>query len=576
MTILSEIVIDSNSNAKAQVDTSTTIRKSRGEMNSTSLVLYSDDEQDEEDYDTAIGMKPRLQPRRSKICIDDDDDDDDFSDDDFSDDDENYLSPLEQEYDDEKEIDSFEKNKENKNANEKRKDHPDSIIKPKKNKNGRISLSRNNNNPKGTKKTPNPKPRKRRRSSARFLRLSGRFEDDDEGDDLLLGNGGTCGDGLIGGETAEEQQEKLGQMYRQAIRLNAENKINVGNSWGLNLIDNIDKFLGDDDDNDNDGSGTTTTTNVADTQMVRGNGDDKAQNVGEKGLKRVNFTRASCTLDASVKIYSYRVDDVHLSSYKVLANLNRTDGGKEKKKDLFDDGGEDLHGDEEQLNRSRSVIDESRRVGKRTCADTLESNPCKYCFIALFFHLFPLEMYIFALTTITLAFLVSTANINVSKLDAAYDIDPIFHKMSQKFDEGGAKGLLLVNLGVASDGCRIVLDSKEDSVTDNNRNESCTDIDNNDDINQSSEDLDTDNNPNVDSINIEGEIDISELSNKLQELLLCSPLESIQLVPQLEELRVSYAALEEEGFTDTSKVQKLKVSIVHMCFILRRKGNECN
>jgi hypothetical protein len=39
----------------------------------------------------------------------------------------------------------------------------------------------------------------------------------------------------------------------------------------------------------------------------------------------INFTKASCTLDASVKIYSYRVDDVHLTSYKVLANLNRND-----------------------------------------------------------------------------------------------------------------------------------------------------------------------------------------------------------------------------------------------------------
>lgn len=42
----------------------------------------------------------------------------------------------------------------------------------------------------------------------------------------------------------------------------------------------------------------------------------------------MNFTKASCTLDASVKIYSYRVDDVHLSSYRVLANLNRTDTKK--------------------------------------------------------------------------------------------------------------------------------------------------------------------------------------------------------------------------------------------------------
>lgn len=37
-----------------------------------------------------------------------------------------------------------------------------------------------------------------------------------------------------------------------------------------------------------------------------------------------DFQKASCTLDASVKIYSYRVDDVWSSSYRVLENLNRT------------------------------------------------------------------------------------------------------------------------------------------------------------------------------------------------------------------------------------------------------------
>jgi condensin complex subunit 2 len=50
----------------------------------------------------------------------------------------------------------------------------------------------------------------------------------------------------------------------------------------------------------------------------------------------------------------------------------------------------------------------------------------------------------------------------MSKLDSAYDIDPLFHKMSKSFNEGGAKGLLLGNLGVSQHGCRIVFDSKED------------------------------------------------------------------------------------------------------------------
>ena len=148
----------------------------------------------------------------------------------------------------------------------------------------------------------------------------------------------------------------------------------------------------------------------------------------------------------------------------------------------------------------------------------------------------------------------------MGKLDAAYDIDPIFHKMSQKFDEGGAKGLLLVNLGVASDGCRIILDSKEDVMEDvecDNTNSNNED-DQNEEENVASKTNSSERN--------EGEIDITEISSKLQELLLCSPLHSIQLVPQLEELRVSYAALEEEGFTDDKIDRKLNVSISYYQF----------
>jgi len=57
---------------------------------------------------------------------------------------------------------------------------------------------------------------------------------------------------------------------------------------------------------------------------------EKATAVHESDQAEVNFQKASCTLDASVKIYSYRVDDVHLSSYKVLANLNRTDNDEDE------------------------------------------------------------------------------------------------------------------------------------------------------------------------------------------------------------------------------------------------------
>jgi hypothetical protein len=392
----------------SEIDSNTSTRRGRMKSISTastsasaSLALCSDDE-DSEDYDTAVGIKPRHSHGRSnrnrnKLCMDDSDDDYNDDDDDpndgkfkgNADDDEEYLSPLEHENNDDK------SNKENrKSKKEKRKDHPDSVVKSKK-KNGNGSNKGNVKSAK--KKTPNPKARKRRRSSARFLRLSGRFDEDEEGDEYRdsgfgtgIGGVGSQGRGLIGGETEEEQQQKLGEMYRQAIRLNAENKINVGNSWGLNLIDNIDKFLGDEGDDgadtEMDGIGIGNG-NSNGSQKTNKNNEEEKQNgrSGETtGIKRVNFTRASCTLDASVKIYSYRVDDVHLSSYKVLANLNRTDGGKEKKKDLFDDG-RDAHDDDnydgEQSNRRQSLMDESRRSGRRTVVETLESNICKCMFV---------------------------------------------------------------------------------------------------------------------------------------------------------------------------------------------------
>ncbi|KAI8032010.1 Condensin complex subunit 2 [Camellia lanceoleosa] len=38
--------------------------------------------------------------------------------------------------------------------------------------------------------------------------------------------------------------------------------------------------------------------------------------------------------------------------------------------------------------------------------------------------------------------------LNVKKFDVAFAVDPLYHQTSAQFDEGGAKGLLLNNLGV--------------------------------------------------------------------------------------------------------------------------------
>jgi Condensin complex subunit 2 len=172
--------------------------------------------------------------------------------------------------------------------------------------------------------------RRRRRSSARFLKL----QDDDPVD--------------------VPSNQDLRQVYQNAIRMNAENKITATNSWTLNLIDHMDRFLG------RPSIANSTSVPLEDT-------------LGP--ITGVNFTKASCTLDASVKIYSYRVDDVHLTSYKVLANLNRTDQGK---KDQSKSSKDSQVVTPAARNTDEGAQDDGpargQRRGARTNTETLETN----------------------------------------------------------------------------------------------------------------------------------------------------------------------------------------------------------
>ena len=189
--------------------------------------------------------------------------------------------------------------------------------------------------------------RRRRRSSARFLKIAPC--DDEDGD-----KNGTSA-------------TNLGEVYRNAIRMNAENRINATNSWNLNLIDHLDRFVAPEpqqravDRHEKPNEGTFKT-----------NGSHDADSTVDSTLvSGVNFTKASCTLDASVKIYSYRVDDVHLTSYKVLANLNRTDNnsnGNGKKRANNSEGSEQHSMDNEEEESS------SRTKSRANAVDTLELN----------------------------------------------------------------------------------------------------------------------------------------------------------------------------------------------------------
>jgi condensin complex subunit 2 len=191
--------------------------------------------------------------------------------------------------------------------------------------------------------------------------------------------------------------QQLSDLYAQCLRLCNENKVNQKNSWNLKLIEYIDDVL---------------DRQEKDTAEVLG----------------TNFQVASCTLDASVKIYSYRVDSVHSEAYKMLGGLARTEGGEEEEENAAKAG--DEGGDEEDKAFEGEKKDEketAKRIKAYRGVNTLETN---------------------------------INNLNAKKIDLEFSVDPLFRKTSAAFDEGGAKGLLLNHLNVHN-GCTIVFDSSD-------------------------------------------------------------------------------------------------------------------
>jgi condensin complex subunit 2 len=135
--------------------------------------------------------------------------------------------------------------------------------------------------------------------------------------------------------------------------------------------------------------------------------------IRDESAKGVNFQKASCTIDASIKIYSHRVDDVWSSSYRILENLNRNDGNHQHVEHAYDD---DDDNDASLQDQTSSPSRPAKKLKKKVISSTIEKN---------------------------------IANLNLSASEmagASTQADPMFHKMSQVFDEGGAKGMLLTNL----------------------------------------------------------------------------------------------------------------------------------
>ncbi|CAH3123316.1 unnamed protein product [Pocillopora meandrina] len=172
---------------------------------------------------------------------------------------------------------------------------------------------------------------------------------------------------------------QLKDLYSNCIKLSTENKINAKNAFGLHLIDYM---------------------------------QDLIKTVKEGDM--TNFQVASCTLDASAKIYAGRVDSIHAQAYKMLGGLGRAEN---------QDGDEnDGEGTGEELQGSQKP----KKAAHHRPGNTIESN---------------------------------LKNINVNQFDLGFEVDPLFHKTSAAFDEGGTGGLLLNHLHVRDDTCDLLLDS---------------------------------------------------------------------------------------------------------------------
>ncbi len=123
-----------------------------------------------------------------------------------------------------------------------------------------------------------------------------------------------------------------------------------------------------------------------------------------------SWQKASASLDASAKIYGYRVDSVHSETFKFLGGLSRTEARE--------DNNLDLEGDKKE---------KKERIGKHDGYLTLERDPRK---------------------------------LDLVKYDLEFDVDPLFKSMTAKFSEAGARGLLLNNLPLDKN-LDILLECKE-------------------------------------------------------------------------------------------------------------------
>ncbi len=201
------------------------------------------------------------------------------------------------------------------------------------------------------------------------------------------------------------EQARIAEMYKTVIKMSSENKINEKNSWNLDLIDHMSKII------------KVIHYPISSLNYLLACLLTYSFSQEESTQRGVNFQKASCTLDASVKIYSHRVDDTHASSHRILESLSRNGN--------FDDADDETDADGNR--RPTAKVGSKSQSNRLNIAETIERN---------------------------------VDNIN-SKVEKQQAVDPMFHKLSKAFDEGGAKGMLMTNMRVTATSCSLAFDSSK-------------------------------------------------------------------------------------------------------------------
>ena len=131
------------------------------------------------------------------------------------------------------------------------------------------------------------------------------------------------------------------------------------------------------------------------------------------------WQKASASLDATAKIYGFRVDSVHTETFKFLGGLNRN----KKELNLKEENNED----------NQEEVDQTKKKEKlKRGINTLETNINK---------------------------------LNLSKYDIDSEVDPLFSVMTSKFNESSARGLLLNTIPL-DENMNYILESKKENNND--------------------------------------------------------------------------------------------------------------